>query len=123
MRRDGYTVLDISGNKFRLHRLIFFYFNGWWPEEVDHINGLLCDNRIENLRASDKYTNQYNMSKPKRNTSGYKGVSWHKKSGKWLVSIRADGHKKYIGVFDDLELAGLVAAESRDKFHGIYSRS
>jgi len=33
------------------------------------------------------------------NTSGYRGVSWHKRINKWAVSIAINGNKKHIGYF------------------------
>jgi hypothetical protein len=37
------------------------------------------------------------------------------------VDIMVDSKKKYIGVFDDLELAELVAMEARNKYHGAFA--
>jgi len=56
-----------------------------------------------------------------RNTSGYRGVSKHKQSGKWKVDVKAKGKKIFFGLFDDIELAGLVAEEARAKLHGDYA--
>ena len=37
----------------------------------------------------------------KNNTSGYRGVSWHKLSKSYIVKIRVDGKAKHLGCFDD----------------------
>ncbi len=42
----------------------------------------------------------------RNNTSGYKGVSYHKKSQKWQAAIQVDGRKKHLGVFATAEDAG-----------------
>ena len=51
------------------------------------------------------------------NKSGSKNVHWNKQRNKWTVMIRVDKKQKYIGLFEDLELAELVATEARDKYH------
>ena len=44
------------------------------------------------------------MSKT-RGTSGYQGVSYHQRIGKWTASTRVGGKKKHIGYFDTAEMA------------------
>ena len=66
--------------------------------------------------------NAYNTKIRTNNTSGVKGVSWHKKDKKWRVRVCVDGVNNFIGNFDDLELAELVAIEARDKYHGKFAR-
>lgn len=39
------------------------------------------------------------------NTSGYKGVSFHKAASKWVAQMRLDGNKRYLGVYATPELA------------------
>jgi len=44
--------------------------------------------------------------KPRRDsTSGYRGVSWHKKAQKWGAYIRRDDVRHYLGLFDTAEEA------------------
>jgi hypothetical protein len=57
----------------------------------------------------------------KNNTSGYRGVSWHNKSKTWSVRVTLNKKTKHFGYFKDLELAGLVANEARQLFHGKYA--
>lgn len=37
------------------------------------------------------------------NTSGYRGVSWHKKLNKWYSYINIKGKKKHLGMFENKE--------------------
>lgn len=69
IRRNGETVL--------LHRWIWEELVG--PilpnHEIDHINGIRTDCRLENLRLVKKIGNLRNRAKPANNTSGTTGVS------------------------------------------------
>jgi len=70
------------------------------PLEVDHIDReQTLDNRRSNLRVTLDQ-NQQNTSKQKNNTSGYKGVSWHKFSGKWRAQISHRDKLIHGGLFD-----------------------
>ena len=117
----GYKHTTIKKKPYLLHRLIFMMFYGYMPNEIDHINGIRNDNSIENLRPANS-KNQQNAKIRKDNKSGIKGVYWFAELKKWKVDIGVNGQRKYIGVFDDLELAELVAQEARDKYHGKFAR-
>jgi len=119
---QGYRVTKINNIEQKIHRLIFALHHGWWPLEVDHINGARADNRIENLRSANDIQNAQNAKLRKDNTSGVKGVHWDKVSKKWMVRVSVLGKEKYFGVFADLEFAELVAIEVREKYHGAFAR-
>lgn len=65
--KDGYLIMKIKGKQYKAHRLIFAYFNGYFPIEIDHINRVRTDNRIENLRSA---TRQLNHDNTVRNSLG-----------------------------------------------------
>jgi len=56
-----------------------------------------------------------------RNTSGTKGVTWHKRDKKWSVQLRINKICHSFGYYDDKELAELVAMEATNKFHKEFS--
>lgn len=58
--KSGYLETSVLGKRFLVHRLVWFYHFGTWPELLDHINGDRVDNRIENLRAADFLQNSWN---------------------------------------------------------------
>lgn len=117
----GYINIDINNKKQKAHRLVFLYHHGYLPEIVDHINGNPSDNNIENLRAATKSENARNAKRNSNNTSGVKGVIKYKDSGKYGVFVTLNYNRMYLGVYDDLELAELVATEARNKYHGEFA--
>ena len=119
---NGYKRTRIKGKSHRNHRLIFLYHYGFIPNCVDHINGNKLDNRIENLRKATRTQNNLNSKLSKRNSSGYKNVHWVTCHSKWFVQVSIDGKQKSFGYYDDVELAGLVAAEARDLYHKEFAR-
>ena len=119
----GYRHITWMGKSHKAHRLIFMLHNGFMPQEIDHINGDRADNRIENLRAVTRSENQCNRGILANNTSGYAGVSWHKKSKAWVVRVMKNGKTQLQMYFKDLELAGLVAEEARSIYHGKFART
>jgi hypothetical protein len=91
-----------------LHRVILNAHAGVY---VDHRNRDGLDNRRCNLRIATSSQNKANRVKAKRNTSGYKGVTWHRSSRKWQAQINHGCQKIYMGQYDD----PLVAAKKYDE--------
>lgn len=101
---NGYRYLMIDRELYLEHRLVWFVAHGKWPSDcIDHINGIKTDNRIENLREATSAQNLKNTSKPKTNTSGFKGVSFEKAAGKWSAKARANGSHHHLGYFASAE--------------------
>ena len=113
----------LGGKKHFVHRLIFLMHNGRWPvDQIDHINGIRGDNRIENLREVDHSENMKNIATPITNTSGVMGVV--RNNGKWQAQIRTGKTHKYLGIFADINDAIRVrkAAEIEYGFHENHGR-
>lgn len=85
---SGYLVVGIDQKYYLLHRLIYCFHFGVLPEVVDHIDGCIWNNAIENLRSTDRTGNTWNAKIRKDNKTGIKGVYWHK--GRWMAQIRAN---------------------------------
>ena len=118
---QGYKQIYIDGKRYLRHRLVYMMFNGFMPEQIDHIDGDKENDCIENLRPADWETNGWNTTAKRTNTSGFKNVDWHKKMKKWRVKLSVNKTQKTIGYFSDIELAGLVAEAAREKYHKLYS--
>lgn len=93
--------IQIDNKRYGAHQLAWLYTYGYIPVLIDHINRNCFDNSIKNLRIATSSQNAQNRPKCKVNTSGYKGVSFHKRQNKWRVMIN-------LGSFDTVEEAALV---------------
>ena len=116
----GYVIITIDGKAYMEHRLIWMLHNGSFPKELDHINQIKTDNRIENLREVTKQQNQWNTSVRSVSKSGVKNVHWNKKDQRWRVQFRVDGKPKYFGEYKDIDYAVFVAEAMRYKYRGEY---
>ena len=120
-RRYARMFVD-KGIVCAVHRMIFLWHHGYLPKVIDHIDNDRTNNRIENLREVTQQQNCLNRVAHKNNRSGYKNVHLDKAMNKWTVQISIDRKRRVFGYFDDVELAGLVAEEARDKYHGEFAR-
>ena len=100
--QSGYKVVTVEGKSFRLQRVIWILMFGHIPDGfyVDHINGNKLDNRLQNLRLATNSQNQQNRPAPKNNTSGYRGVTWHKQANKWMARLCHNKRRITIGFYD-----------------------
>jgi hypothetical protein len=121
-----YRTLRYLGTQYPAHRFIWFYVYGEWPKNhIDHIDGNGLNNRMENLRDVTQGTNRKNNRLQVNNRSGYPGVSWYKRKGKWQVKIKVDTKFIWIGYFHDLNEAikAKKEAELEHGFHQNHGRS
>ena len=115
----------VSFNKIRkpLHSVIYCMFYGKLPKLIDHIDGNVLNNKIENLREASFNQNSWNRKLNSNSKSGCKNVFWNKRLKKWQVRLQIYKKKKEFGFYEDLELADLVAQEVRDKYHREFARN
>lgn len=121
---QGYLLARVTSNKtkcgftyIRMHRLIMDVDNKY---EVDHIHGKITrnDNRKSNLRIATHSQNNINKDKTNLNTSGYKGIDFYKRLGKWRARIHVNKKMILLGYFDKLEDAVNIRKEAEKKYHG-----
>ena len=108
-------------HRFMVHQIVFLMHHGFIPECVDHIDGNIQNNRIENLRQATKAQNAYNQKLHTNNKSGHRCVHWHKHHKIWVVRLCIKKKNVLTKYFKDFELACLVADEARDIYHGNYA--
>ncbi|MFH0359902.1 AP2 domain-containing protein [Escherichia coli] len=76
-------------------------------------------NRISNLRLVTHSENMQNRKIQKNNKSGYRGVSWDAKYGKWRARINASGKCINLGYHDTAELAAAAFEAAKMKYHTV----
>jgi len=120
----GYLQGGICGGVVMAHRVIWAIVHGYWPKQIDHINGVRTDNRLANLREVDDAENRKNTALRRDNTSGCHGVRWNTDLNKWRTEIRINGKSKHIGVYTSKEdaIAARKAAEAALGFHPNHGR-
>lgn len=58
--KNGYIQTCVNGVRLLNHQIVFMMFNGFIPQEIDHINRIVSDNRIENLQETTRSKNLQN---------------------------------------------------------------
>ena len=101
-----YREVRVDTIQYKEHRVIWALHNGKWPEhEIDHINNIRDDNRIENLRDVPHRQNQLNLPLRKDNKYGCKGIRWRSDKNRWQAYATVLGKFKSIGHFETKEAA------------------
>ncbi len=115
--KRGYLHLCIDHKGYLAHRVAWLIFYGVWPDELDHQNQNKGHNAILNLRNSSRSQNMANVSINANNTTGFRGVCWHKQAKRFLASIRFKRRAIHIGLYDTPEEAHKAyKAKARELF-------
>lgn len=102
VRNDGYKRISWRGKRYLEHHLVWLYHHGEIPTfNIDHINRIRSDNRIENLRLckNNQKDNMQNRGLGSNNKSGHTGVCWSQREKRWKSYIKLNGQKKHLGTF------------------------
>lgn len=121
----GYLMVRLNKKRlYVVHRIIWEMVNGPIPDgmEVDHENTAKSDNKISNLRLATHSQNGFNKRKPRTNTSGYKGVTFHRATRKWASQIVANGKRIHIGLHESKDEAYAAYKVAAKNIHGEFAR-
>jgi hypothetical protein len=77
--------------------------------QIDHINRICIDNRVENLRIVTNNQNQLN-----RNSKGY---YFDKRNNKWKSQIGLDGKQFWLGYYDTEQEARQAYLDAKERLH------
>ena len=121
---NGYIKFRFEKKGYFAHRIIYRMNFGEWPDQVDHINGVRTDNRIDNLRNVSDAENRRNMKRASNNTSGATGVFWHSQAKKWVAQIWKERICYNLGLFSSFEdaVSARKTAEQDLNFHENHGR-
>jgi hypothetical protein len=121
--KNGYRSFSLLDGAIYCHRAAWLYVYGWLPDiDIDHVNGNKDDNRISNLRIATRSENIANSKRHIDSASGHKGVSLHKRSGKWRADICLLGRQKFLGCYDTREEAAQRYREAASEAFGQFAR-
>lgn len=121
------VIIDEENYKRKMDGLHRFILKEYEDEViiVDHIDGNGLDNRKSNLRARTQSENNMNKKIQSNNTSGFAGVSWHKKQRMWTSFIRMNGESILLGSFYYMRNALKARIEAEEEYfgeHAFYNR-
>lgn len=103
-----------------MHRQILCLLVGD-KRQGDHENHDTLDNRDSNLRIATRQQNAANCIRRRNNSTGFKGVSFDKRAGKWLSVIRVARKRIYLGSFPIPEDAHAAYCEAAKKHFGEFA--
>lgn len=125
-KTDGYRRVKLLRHTFLATHLIWMYHHGKWPAEtIDHKNGVIDDNHLDNLREATRSQNCANkQSFWKKSESGFRGVVATVVGGqtKYRASIACKGIYKGLGTFDSPEEAAKMYDAAATAFHDEFAR-
>lgn len=123
----GYYSVRIDRKDYKNHRIIYALYHNLeldqLPEYLDHIDRNPSNNNPLNLRPATMSQNQGNVGLSKSNTSGVKGVSWHKPCQNWRAVIMMNGKYKHLGFFGSIEEAKKAYEEASRSYLGEFSNT
>jgi hypothetical protein len=111
---EGYRVFGFNGRQYKEHREVFFIVYGYYPNIVDHKNGVKDYNNPDNLRDANQYQNQYNRT----NIIGVR-----KKRGKYEARISYLGKRIHIGTYNDFITARLAYIKTKNELYKEWNRT
>jgi hypothetical protein len=117
--KESYLSVCVDKQPYMLHRIIWRLVTGddLIGFEIDHINGDKKDNRIENLRKATRNQNEHNKKLARNNTSGYKGVCFETRTGKWMAYVKHNSISYQLGRFNTKDAALAVVVKKRNELH------
>jgi len=117
-RTRTYRRVWIEGAEYLEHVLAWFYMTGNWPVgQIDHINRNRDDNRWCNLRDVPPEINALNKSWYSSNSTGFKGVAYCPRNGRWSASIKRFGRQRWLGYHTTPHAASKAFKEADRKWY------
>ncbi len=110
----GYLIISMYSKNKRFQ--LYSHQYAWYYEFkeivfcIDHINNIKNDNRILNLRSVTRSQNAMNRI-------NVKGISFCKRSNRWIANIMVNYKKIYLGSFINKDDALNCYKENKEKYH------
>jgi hypothetical protein len=122
-KSTGYLRISYKQKLYLAHRMFWFLHTGCDPGQlcIDHIDENKLNNKFSNLRLATFSQNGFNITKTKSNTSGHRGVAWHKNIQKYQAYINFEGQCFYLGLHETFEQAVATRQAKELELHGEFS--
>jgi hypothetical protein len=121
--KNGYGVFYYKQKQRKAHRVSYYFKFGDIPKGmvIDHLDGNPLNNQKKNLRICTHSENMRNRNLYVNNTSGFKGVYWHKTTKKWMSYIRINKKSLYLGIYTCPIDAAKAYNDAALKYHGEFA--
>mgnify|MGYP001275661755 CR=1 FL=1 len=103
----------------KMHRQIMKAKTG---EILDHADSNGLNNQKSNLRFCSNSQNLCNARIRNNNTSGFKGVSYHRQNKRWRATINKDGKQVSLGCYGTPGEAALAYNRKATELFGEFAR-
>jgi AP2 domain/HNH endonuclease len=123
IKRNGHRYIGLNGGtEYLASRLAWLIMKDEWPEhEIDHEDRDPGNDRWNNLRPATSTQNIAN--RVTRNATGYKGVQWRPKLGKFTAKIMINRKQIYLGLFHTAAEAHAAYCAAASAEHGEFFHS
>jgi hypothetical protein len=115
-KQAGWAVAYIEGRETGLNEFLVGRRYSSFPS-----NGNTLDCRAGNTIHCSRSLIMQRTPKSKRKSSIYKGVSWHKKTGKWAARIQVEGKTRYLRYFRHEADAARAYDDKAREYYGEYA--
>lgn len=125
LHKSGYYYVKIGGKQLAVHRVVYAKHHGVQLDslrEIDHINCVKTDNRVENLRECSRSENMMNTVQ-RGSSSGHKGIYFRpSRNLPYQVQVKLNGVIHRAPDCATLEEAIEAMSKLRSELHGQYAR-
>lgn len=95
------VICTIKDKTYHMSRMILKHRGVIFKHEIDHKDRDQFNSQFENLRPATRSQNQMNRKVMSNNTTGYKGVCFDKRAGKYAARITVNKLRIQLGYYHD----------------------
>ena len=92
---EGYLTINIEGTKYYIHRLVWLYHYGEWPDVIDHDDHDRSNNKLDNLKNGTHSDNSQNLSLRSTNKTGIQNISINNRDGSFAIQKTVNGKRLF----------------------------
>jgi hypothetical protein len=111
---SAYVCTHFNKRTIAISKFVMDDFDGYY----DYIDRDRFNAQKANLRKCTFQEAMFNKALYSHNSSGFRGVSWHKCKKKWVAQITINKRLHYIGAFASAEEAAIAYDNRAIELHG-----